>query len=201
MIQALSVEGSRLDTEPSAISAPTVDGSTPDTRTVHDSDPKRGRSSFGHRTIHDINLQRGRFNTRYPNCPRYGALTWKVQLWTSNRPRYRPIAWRVQPLNPEPSAISAPTVDGSTPDTRTVHDSGPKRGRFGLGKWNHPRNRPPAWMVQHLIPEPSAISAPTAEGSRLDTEPSAISTSSVEGSTHGPRTVHDSGPNRGRFNP
>ena len=36
MIQALSVEGSRLDTEPSTISTFSVDGSTPDTRTVRD---------------------------------------------------------------------------------------------------------------------------------------------------------------------
>ena len=43
MIQALSVEGSRLDTEPSTISTFSVEGSTPDTRTVHDSGPKRGR--------------------------------------------------------------------------------------------------------------------------------------------------------------
>ena len=42
-IQALSVEGSRLDTEPSTISTFSVEGSTPDTRTVHDSGPKRGR--------------------------------------------------------------------------------------------------------------------------------------------------------------
>ena len=36
MIQALSVEGSRLDTEPSTISTFSVEGSTPDTRTIHD---------------------------------------------------------------------------------------------------------------------------------------------------------------------
>ena len=52
MIQALSVEGSRLDTEPSTISTFSVEGSTPDTR-----------------TIHDINLHRGRFNTWMSNCP------------------------------------------------------------------------------------------------------------------------------------
>ena len=65
MIQALSVEGSRLDTEPStiwdtnvegpaldiepsAISTFSVDGSTHDTRTVHDSGPKRGRFASGY---------------------------------------------------------------------------------------------------------------------------------------------------------
>ena len=65
MIQALSVEGSRLDIELSTISTSsmegpalnpelstistsTVDGSTPDTRTVHDSDPKCGRFAPGY---------------------------------------------------------------------------------------------------------------------------------------------------------
>ena len=62
MIQALSVEGSRLDNEPSTKSTSTVDGSTPDTRTIRDSGPKHGRFSFGHRTIHNIDLQRGRFS-------------------------------------------------------------------------------------------------------------------------------------------
>ena len=46
MIQALSMEGSRLDTEPSTISTFSVEGSTPEPR-----------------TIRDINLQRGWFNT------------------------------------------------------------------------------------------------------------------------------------------
>ena len=36
-------------------------------------------------------------------------------------------------LNIEPSTISTFSADGSTPDTRTVHDSGPKRGRSSFG--------------------------------------------------------------------
>ena len=81
------------------------------------------------------------------NHPRNGALAWKVQLWSSNRPRYRHQPWKVQLLNPEPSVIRAQSVEGSrldtepsmirginvegsNPDTRTVRDSGPKRGRF-----------------------------------------------------------------------
>ena len=136
--------------EMSTISTSSVDGSSPDSRTVHDSGPKRGRSSFGHRTVHDIGTNRGWFNTWIPHCPRYGALTWKVQPWTSNRPRYRPSAWKVQPLIPELSMIQTPSVEGlhrdtepstkstssvdsSTPDTRTIRDSGPKRGRFAPG--------------------------------------------------------------------
>ena len=62
-IRGTNVEGPALDIEPSTKSTSSVEGSTPDTR-----------------TIRDIDLQRGRFNTRYPNCPRCGALTWKVQL-------------------------------------------------------------------------------------------------------------------------
>ena len=101
-------------------------------------------------------------------------------------------------LDTEPSTISTSSVEGSTLDTRTVHDSGPKHGRFGLGEWNHPRYRPPPWKVQHMIPEPSAIWGINVEGPALDTELSTISTSSVEGSTLEPRTAHDSGPKRGR---
>ena len=36
-------------------------------------------------------------------------------------------------LNPEPSTISTSSVEGSTPDTRTVHDSCPKHGRSSFG--------------------------------------------------------------------
>ena len=123
--------------EPSAISTSSVEGPTHDTRTVHDSGPKHGRSSPGHRTIRDIGTNRGWFNTWIPHCPRHGALTWKAQPWTSNRPRYRPSAWKVQHLIPElsmiqalsvegpalemePSAISTSSVEGSTPEVKTL---------------------------------------------------------------------------------
>ena len=96
-------------------------------------------------------------------------------------------------LDTEPSTISTSSVEGSTLDTRTVHDSGPKHGRFGLGEWNHPRYRPPPWKVQHMIPEPSAIRGNNVDGSALDIEPSAISTFSVDGSTPDTRTVRDAG--------
>ena len=119
-------------------------------------------------------------------------------------------------LDTEPSTILNFSVDGSTPDTRTVHDSGPKRGRFGLGEWNHPRYRhqpwtvrawilnrpryqPSAWMVQHLIPALSMIQALSVEGPALNPEPSTISTFSVDGSTLEPRTIRAEAPNRGRF--
>ena len=48
MIQALSMEGPALDTEPSTISTSSVDGSTPDTRTIRDSGPKCGRFAPGY---------------------------------------------------------------------------------------------------------------------------------------------------------
>ena len=73
-------------------------------------------------------------------------------------------------------------------------------------------------MVQHLIPElsairdtnvegpaldiePSAIRALSVEGPALDIEPSTIQALSVEGSTLEPRTIRDIGTNRGRFAP
>ena len=46
------------------------------------------------------------------NLPRYGALAWKVQLWSSNCPRYRHQPWKVQLLNPEPSVICVFIADG-----------------------------------------------------------------------------------------
>ena len=46
------------------------------------------------------------------NLPRYGALSWKVQLWSSNCPRYRHQPWKVQLLNPEPSVICVFIADG-----------------------------------------------------------------------------------------
>ena len=48
MIQALSMEGSHLDTEPSTILTSSVEGPTHDTRTVHDSGPKCGRFAPGY---------------------------------------------------------------------------------------------------------------------------------------------------------
>ena len=46
------------------------------------------------------------------NLPRYGALAWKVQLWSSNCPRYGHQPWKVQLLNPEPSVICVFIADG-----------------------------------------------------------------------------------------
>ena len=58
------------------------------------------------------------------NLPRYGALAWKVQLWSSNCPRYRHQPWKVQLLNPEPSVICVFIADGWLCLHRTVHDIG-----------------------------------------------------------------------------
>ena len=102
-------------------------------------------------------------------------------------------------LDIEPSAISAPNVDGSTPDTRTVRDSGPKRGRFNTWIPNRPRYRHQPWMVQHMDVELSMIQALSVEGSRLDTEPSAIRGTSMEGPSPEPRTIRSEAPNRGSF--
>ena len=67
-------------------------------------------------------------------------------------------------LDPEPSVILTPNVDGSTPGIRTIRDSCPQRGRFRSGPrtfreidlhrgrfdpWypHHPRFMPSAWTV------------------------------------------------------
>ena len=86
VIQALSVDGSALDSEPSVISASNVEGSPPDARTIRDSGPQHGRFRFGPRTVRDIDSQRGRFAPWYPNHPRFRPSAWTVPLWTPNRP-------------------------------------------------------------------------------------------------------------------
>ena len=69
------------------------------------------------------------------NLPRYGALAWKVQLWSSNCPRYRHQPWKVQPLNPELSVICVFIADGWLCLHRTVRDMEHYRGRFASGIW------------------------------------------------------------------
>ena len=54
--------------------------------------------------------------------------------------RYGPSAkWSISVEGPalviEPSAILSLSVEGSNTDTRTVHDSGPKCGRFASETW------------------------------------------------------------------
>ena len=115
-----------------------------------------------------------------------------------------------------PSMISTPSVDGSPPGIRTIRDSCPQHGRFRFGlrtfheidlqrgwfnHWypNHPRYRPPPWMVQPLVSEPSAIQTLSMDGSALDPEPSMKSTSTVDGSPPDARTIRDLCPQRGRF--
>ena len=79
-------------------------------------------------TIRDINLQRGGFNTWIPNRPRYRHQTWKVQPLIPELSAIRGTNVEGPALNPEPSAISTLSVEGSTPNTRTIRDTGPKHG-------------------------------------------------------------------------
>ena len=130
MIQALSMEGSALDIEPSTILTSSVEGPTPDTRTIRDSGPKRGRSSPEPRTVHDIGTNRGRSNlghrTVHDSGPNRGRSSpghrtihdidlqrGRFNTWIPNHPRYVALAWKVQPMNPEPSAPKPQTVEGS----------------------------------------------------------------------------------------
>ena len=72
-------------------------------------------------------------------------------------------------LDPEPSVILTPNVDGSTPGIRTIRDSCPQRGRFcskprtirdidlqrgRFAPWylNHPRFMPRTWKVPLWTP-------------------------------------------------
>ena len=103
-------------------------------------------------------------------------------------------------LNPEPSTISTSSVEGSTHGSRTVHDSGPKRGRSSPGhRTVHDIDLHRGRFASET--QLSMIQALSMEGPAMDIEPSAISTSSVDGSALGCQTFRDSGPNCGRFAP
>ena len=58
---------------------------------------------------------------------------WKVPVWDMDRPGYEALSRMVGFVYIELSTISAFSVEGSNTDTRTVHDSGPKRGGFAPG--------------------------------------------------------------------
>ena len=85
-ILRLSMEGSALNPEPSAIHAPKRGRFRLGLRTVHDIGLQRGRFYLWRRTIRDIDLHRGRFALWYLNHPRYWSPAWKVPLWTPNLP-------------------------------------------------------------------------------------------------------------------
>ena len=93
--------------EPSTIQALSVEGSRLDTEPSAILTFSVEGSTLEPRTVREMGHQHGRL----------GLGEW-------NRPRYQPSAWRVQHMDPEPSTISAPTVEGSTPDTRTIRDTG-----------------------------------------------------------------------------
>ena len=91
---------------------------------------QRGWSLVVCRTFRDSWLFRGGFANLVLNYPLIGLLAWKVRSWRM-----------------EPSTIWSISVEGSTPGSRTVHDSGPKCGGFGSAEWNLPRVRASARMV------------------------------------------------------
>ena len=101
----------------------------------------------------------------------------------------------------ELSTISAFSVEGSPSDTRTVRDIGPQRGRFTLSTLNHPRYWSPAWKVPLWTPNRPRYMPSAWMVHPIDIEPSVILVSSVDGSPSGIRTIRDSCPERGRFNP
>ena len=117
-IWSISMEGALLRHGPSVISSLRVEG-----------------WFCLHRTVRDSGLKRGGFGPGEWNHPRYGALAWKVQLWSSNCPRYRHQPWKVQPLNPELSVICVFIADGWLCLHRTVRDMEHYRGRFASGIW------------------------------------------------------------------
>ena len=90
-------------------------------------------------------------------------------------------------------------MEGSTPESRTIRDMCLYRGWLALFTSNCPRYGPLSWKVRPWRMEPSAKWSISVEGSRLRYEPSVICVFIAEGWIYLHRTVHDSGPKRGRF--
>ena len=105
MIWTFSVEGSVLRYGPSVISSLSVEGLTP-----------------GSRTIRDMCLYRGWLALFTSNCPRNRPLAWMVRVWILNHPRCGALTWKVRSWRMELSTKSAFSMEGSTPEFRTIRD-------------------------------------------------------------------------------
>ena len=90
--------------------------------------------------------------------------------------------------------ISTPTADGSLPDTRTIRDSGPQRGRFRSGPRTFRDIDSQRGWFDPWYPHHPRFRPPSVDGSALDPAPSMKSTSTADGSLPDTRTIRDSGP-------
>ena len=96
---------------------------------------QRGWSLVVCRTFRDSWLFRGGFANLVLNYPLIGLLAWKVRFVYIEPSTKWGISMEGPALVIEPSSISASTVEGSTLESRTIRDSGPKCGRFASEIW------------------------------------------------------------------
>ena len=116
----------------------------------------------------------------------------------------------------EPSALRPETVEGSIPQSRTLHENAPHHGRFSIqsgtlhaealnrGRFhfpdpNPPRFRPESRTVQCKQNQPSTRRLDITDGPCLRSAPSMLMLHFADGSILQDRTLHENAPHHGRF--
>ena len=116
----------------------------------------------------------------------------------------------------EPSMLRPETVEGSIPQTRTLHENAPHHGRFSIqsgtfhaearncGRFhsaesNPPRFRPESRTVRCKQNQPSTRRLDITDGPCLRSAPSMLMPHIADGSILQARTFHENAPHHGRF--
>ena len=116
----------------------------------------------------------------------------------------------------EPSALKPEIVEGSIPQTRTIHGNAPHHGRFNIqsgtiraetrnrGRFhsaesNPPRFRPESRTVRCKQYQPSTRRLDITDGPCLRSAPSMLMPHFADGSILQDRTFHENVPHHGRF--
>ena len=116
----------------------------------------------------------------------------------------------------EPSTLRPEIVDGSIPQTRTLHENASHHGRFSIqsgtlraearnrGRFhspdpNLPRFRPESRTVRCKQNQPSTRRLDITDGPCLRSAPSMLMLHFADGSILQDRTLHENAPHHGRF--
>ena len=116
----------------------------------------------------------------------------------------------------EPSTLKPEIVDGSIPQTRTLHENAPHHGRFSIqsgtihaearncGRFhsagsNPPRFGPESRTVRCKQNQPSTRRLDITDGPCLRSAPSMLMPHFADGSILQARTFHEKAPHHGRF--
>ena len=116
----------------------------------------------------------------------------------------------------EPSTLRPEIVEGSIPQTRTLHENAPHHGRFSIqsgtlhaearncgrfhsSELNPPRFRPESRTVRCKQNQPSTRRLDITDGPCLRSAPSMLMLHFADGSILQDRTLHENAPHHGRF--